>query len=166
MLDEKSKQEMKENIILSTVENSDGCWLWIKSCFSSGYGQQKWKGTNYKAHRLAYNLFVGEIADGLIVRHLCGNRRCCNPLHLGTGTLKDNSEDMRLHGRSYFHNIDQTGTNNHNSILSESDIIEILEIKSLSKISNAEIARMFNVSRKTIDRVISGNTYRNNRNAV
>ena len=48
------------------------------------------KGTYWSAHRYAYAAFKGVIPEGLIVRHTCHNRACCNPEHLDIGSHKDN----------------------------------------------------------------------------
>jgi hypothetical protein len=42
------------------------------------------------AHRLAYELLVGPIPDGLTLDHLCRTRNCINPWHLEPCTLKEN----------------------------------------------------------------------------
>jgi len=44
------------------------------------------------AHRLAYELFVGETTPGLVINHICGNRACCAPNHLEEITQYENSE--------------------------------------------------------------------------
>jgi hypothetical protein len=48
---------------------------------------------NYYAHRVAYELFVGPVPDGMFVCHRCDNPPCCNPAHLFIGTAKDNAVD-------------------------------------------------------------------------
>ena len=64
------------------------CWSWPKCVDRSGYGHvfvgEKKRKTNrcVKAHRLAYTLLRGEIGDGLVVDHVCKNRKCVNPWHL------------------------------------------------------------------------------------
>jgi len=41
-------------------------------------------------------LFKEPIEKGKVVRHLCNNRRCCNPDHLDIGTHQDNMDDKAL----------------------------------------------------------------------
>jgi hypothetical protein len=47
-------------------------------------------GKQYKPHRLAYQLTMGQIPDGLVIDHLCRNRRCCNPAHMEPVTNGEN----------------------------------------------------------------------------
>ena len=64
------------------------CWPW-KACLTDGYGYFKLNG-HKKAHRIAYELLVGPIPDGLTLDHLCRNRQCVNPSHLEPVTVKEN----------------------------------------------------------------------------
>lgn len=59
------------------------CWLWHAGSHGrSGYGSFRWRGKPTMAHRVAYELFVGPIPDGLTLDHLCRIRPCVNPKHL------------------------------------------------------------------------------------
>lgn len=72
------------------IEN--GCWNWTGAIGHWGYGNLKWdKDGKYKrAHKLAYELVIGPIPEGLVLDHLCRNRACCNPSHLEPVTMKEN----------------------------------------------------------------------------
>lgn len=67
------------------------CWLWTGSTSNLGYGRLSHRGRQWFAHRFAYVTLRGEIAEGLVVDHLCGVRLCCNPDHLEVVTLAENS---------------------------------------------------------------------------
>lgn len=71
------------------------CWLWGASLDRHGYGQVKFRGTVWKAHRAVYTLFVGAIPDGLEIDHLCRVRRCCSPEHLEPVTGEENIRRYR-----------------------------------------------------------------------
>lgn len=88
------------------------CWLWLGKLVN-GYGRFTGRVTTNRierAHRAAYEMFVGPIPDGLTLDHLCHtndptcpggsscpHRRCVNPAHLepctrGENSLRGNSE--------------------------------------------------------------------------
>ena len=75
--------------------DQNGCWVWLKSTSSSGYGQLTVKGKYWQTHRYAYTQAKGDIPDGLLLRHTCHNIKCCNPDHLVTGTDLDNWHDSK-----------------------------------------------------------------------
>lgn len=76
------------------------CLVFKGSINNKGYGQIKSNNKNCKVHRLSYQMFKGEIPEGLIVRHTCDNPSCWNPEHLLVGTQADNTNDMISRNRN------------------------------------------------------------------
>lgn len=74
-----------------STPDASGCMPWTGKVNSSGYGEYVRMGRTYRAHRLSYEIFVGPIPDGLVIDHLCRNRRCCNPCHLEPVTAAENT---------------------------------------------------------------------------
>lgn len=79
----------------------DGCWPWLASLGSGGYGQftpgTKRGSRPYVAHRIAYMLAVGPIPEGMFLDHICRNRACVNPAHLHVVTNQQNAENTTAH---------------------------------------------------------------------
>lgn len=110
------------------VKKTEDCWLWTRTKNAEGYGHFKFNGKTAKAHRISYMLTFGEIPNGLIVCHKCDNPSCVNPDHLFVGTNKDNSLDCASKKRCYMGGKPpkpEPGEKNPNSILNESDVLEI-----------------------------------------
>jgi hypothetical protein len=68
-----------------------GCWDWTASRFTNGYGCFRLAGETRGAHRVAYEIYVGEIPEGLTIDHLCRNVLCVNPAHLEAVTMRENT---------------------------------------------------------------------------
>ena len=87
---------------LPKVDRSGGptaCWTFSGWKDRHGYGviadpRHAWQvggAPEVLAHRLAYEYFVGPIADGLVIDHLCRNTSCVNPSHLEPVTPRENT---------------------------------------------------------------------------
>lgn len=80
-----------ENRIWGRVEVTGFCWLWTGYINASGYGRTQHDGRLQLAHRVAYELLVGPVPDGMQLDHLCRVRRCVNPDHLEPVTSRENT---------------------------------------------------------------------------
>lgn len=80
----------------SKVEPGRGdeeCWPWESATNRGGYGIVSLGGRQggmRLAHRVAYELEVGAIPEGLELDHLCRNVLCVNPFHLEPVTHVEN----------------------------------------------------------------------------
>jgi len=58
------------------------CREWLAGKSRSGYGNFVIDGRAERAHRVAYEHWVGPIPEGYIVHHHCRNKGCVEPSHL------------------------------------------------------------------------------------
>ena len=80
------------------VVQTDTCWLWIGATYDQGYGMFNAEpGRNVRAHRFAYERWVGPIPDGMTLDHTCEVKACVNPAHLEPVTVEENRR--RYHAR-------------------------------------------------------------------
>lgn len=81
------EEAFKAHPIVVTV---DGCHAWAGNLTPEGYGTLVYEGRPWFAHRVAYELLVGSIPEGMTLDHLCRNRACVNVEHLEPVTMKEN----------------------------------------------------------------------------
>lgn len=136
-----------------------GCWLWTAA--TNGRGAVKGAGYgNYydpvrrrlmRAHRYAYERYVGPIPDGLHVLHKCDVSICVNPNHLYLGTNKQNMEDKSTRNRAP----DQRGVRNPRALLSQEDIERAWALWKKG-LSQEKVAAIFGVHQTTISHAFTG----------
>lgn len=72
-------------------EPNSGCWLWIAAVRGRpDYGTFSVNNKQVRAHRWAYEHFIGPVPDGLVLDHLCKVSTCVNPWHLEPVTNREN----------------------------------------------------------------------------
>ncbi len=81
---------------MSLVEKDDktGCWKWVGSLDSCGYGRFSFNGVNRKAANVIYEHNFG--STWLDILHKCLSKSCVNPEHLYTGDHSDNMKQRAL----------------------------------------------------------------------
>jgi hypothetical protein len=140
---------------LSKVNKTDTCWLWTGRLNDDGYGHFDVNTNKAKSsHRVAYELWVAPIPDGLYVRHKCDVRNCVNPDHLEVGTQQDNVNDMFERGR----HVACKGERNGRAKLTEDDVREIRVLLGFD-ISQRDIAKQFNVGQTIIYQIKIGKSW-------
>ncbi|WP_082647729.1 HNH endonuclease signature motif containing protein [Lysobacter antibioticus] len=129
-----------------------GCWLWLGRVCTKGYGQCIRNGRSVMAHRLFYSTHNGEIPPGQLVCHKCDTRLCVNPSHLFLGSHDENMSDMTNKGRQ----ASLSGSSNGRARLDEADVASIRASSEPTRI----LLRRFGVSRRTIQYIRNGTTWR------
>jgi len=76
--------------ILHMPEPNSGCWLWLGGLDHKGYAVLMVDGKGVRAHRWAYEKFIGPFPHGLISDHLCRMPCCVNPWHIEPVTTQIN----------------------------------------------------------------------------
>ena len=89
----------------SVYDSRTGCRIWTAHKGESGYGQVRWNGKLYQAHRLAYEAIHGDIPAGSVIHHTCGVRACVSPAHLQAVTPQENTAEM-LERKHYLETIE------------------------------------------------------------
>ena len=72
------------------VDTSGECWEWKGNVSAEGYAKLMVNRKFVYAHRYAYELLVEPIPDGLVIDHICHNRRCVRPSHLEPVSANEN----------------------------------------------------------------------------
>jgi hypothetical protein len=106
-------------------------------------------------HRLIAEAFHGVATDGMVCRHLDGNRFNNAADNLSWGTPSENNLDMRQHGTS------PTGERNPRAKLTENAVQDMRLHRKATGESFAKIGARFGVSTMTAHRAITGVSWAN-----
>ena len=139
-----------------TVAEPPDCWPWTGAISRNGYGSIKVNGKAASAHRVAYSLAHGHPPAGLLIRHKCDNRACCNPHHLETGDHVQNARDMVERGRA--RQGPAKGEKNGNAKLNGEAVARIRELFKQGK-TNTAIAKDYGVTHAMISSIRRGKSW-------
>lgn len=144
---------LKERFEAKVYYSIDGCHYWLASVNKKGYGYirianvPRDKAWMDSAHRVAYELYKGEIPEGKWVLHTCDNPGCVNPDHLFLGNNDDNVADKVSKNRQY----KPKGEKHPFAKLTESQVIYIrsnrgvIFAKDLAKEHNVSVDYIFEI---------------------
>lgn len=122
-------------------------WPWRGRLNRAGYGEFCYRGRRWLAHRVSYELFIGPIPPGHVIRHINDTPIDCNPHNLLTGTQAQNLQDMRDRNR------DPRGVEHGRHILTEEEVLEIRFLRNECGWVARRIAERFCISETTVYRV-------------
>lgn len=134
----------------------DECWPWL-STMVGGYGQI-WDGEKRIGAHRASLIIDGRDPGNLDALHSCDNPICVNPAHLRPGTEKENAQDSIASG-TFVQRHPGFGEANCNSVLTEDEVRQI-RMGYKQGASQNGLARSFGVSRATIQKCISRETWK------
>lgn len=136
--------------LMERVDASGGpssCWPWVGPVDQQGYGVTA---ASTLAHRAVWRQATGlSIPRGLVIRHTCDNRRCCNPAHLLLGTHADNVKDRVERGRS------ARGETHGRAKLDSAQALAIYN----SQETAAQLARDYGLDASTVRAIKRGETW-------
>ncbi len=127
-----------------------GCWEWGGWRDDGGYGRLKVAGRKWRAHRIAWLFWRGEIPEGLCVLHRCDNPPCCNPVHLFLGTQADNISDCVAKGRQ----VHFRGEDHVRAKLTWAKVREIRARHAAGEAGYKVLAREYGVGRTAIQKIV------------
>lgn len=133
----------------------DECWMWLGATTGSVsiYGNATHLGKQGKAHRVAYEIAVGQIPKGLVACHKCDNNLCVNPRHIFIGTYQDNTDDKMRKGRHRYGT--SKGEANPKSKWSEAQVLDAVELRKCGT-TYKEIARRTGLTLSSVGSVLLG----------
>jgi len=133
----------------------DGCWIWIVSLNSNGYGQIFVDGKKTEAHIVSWKMYNNKkIPNGCVIHHKCHNPKCVNPNHLQCISKK---QHIIIHHKNISKNI---GENHPRSKLKAWQVLEIRTKYATKKYTYKQLATEYNVKYSTIYSIINRKTWK------
>lgn len=147
--------DLKERLKSRIKIDENGCWIWQGSKKENGYGNCGSGYPQQTSHRSAYQIFIGNIPDGLFVCHKCDVKLCCNPEHLFLGTNSENIKDAIKKGRIKCVPNKSKGSKGEKNPKSKLDNYKVKRIRELiaKGFSISDVCRYAKISPSQVDRI-------------
>jgi hypothetical protein len=133
------------NIRLQTIRNP---YINLQGYYQITLSGDSNKRQTRMVHQLVLLAFVGPRPEGLVTRHLDGDKLNNKPSNLKYGTPSENMADTLNHGSHPFQKLDSE------------DIYDIRRLYATGKYTQREIAKEFGVSRTRIGHIINHKTWK------
>lgn len=122
------------------------CWLWTGTTLNK-YGGLWVDGRYQGVHRVAYQMLVGPIPEGMVVMHLCDTPLCVRPDHLQPGTTQENNHDRTNKGR-------QLAGMRHPGVKVSDAAVAAIRRAYAAGVGRADLARQHGLSFQHVDRIV------------
>lgn len=123
------------------VRKEKECWPWKRKRDRDGYGIFRIRKKDHRAHRVAHLIETGAWPEAVL--HVCDNPGCCNPLHLRSGSLRENVADKVRKDRQ------AKGSRNGRAKLTEREV-NTIRLRYMLRPPLSKEAKAFGVSKRTI----------------
>lgn len=134
-----------------SIEEGD-CWLWTGYC-NNGTPATSSGSKGYTVVRLMA-IRLGMNVTGKVAYMKCGNRMCVNPKHVAVTSRVDMANrSLRASTKSLNWKIKQLRAVQSKSRLTRDDV---RAIRATENVSQSELARRYGVSRRAIQRIVTG----------
>lgn len=137
------------------------CVIWQGSTDRDGYGRMKrardGERVTVSVHRWVMEEVLGRrLHADEVVLHACDNPPCFRVDHLSVGSIADNNADMRAKGRGTPPPLNRFEGECHPMAKLNAHQVRAIRGHYQSGLSTRTIAQMFDVSMRTVQRVVSG----------
>lgn len=150
-----------DKILLKDL-NKIECWIWTGTIQDNKKGHCHgcfWYNRHYvQTHRIMYHNYIEDVPifnknnkNNQLVLHKCSHKndgKCVNPWHMKLGTFKENTNDSLKDNTL---NVFKTNELHPMTKISNDDVIKIRSLKGKG-LTQAEIAKMFNISPSQVSR--------------
>lgn len=132
------------------------CWEWLGSKDAHGYGRinlgRQGEGVG-RAHRVAWELYVGTIPEGALLVRWCRSATCSNPAHHFLGTMAD---AMRAAGKRDGFPNRATGERSGKAKVTDAQVRAMRRLYESGRVTQRQLADELGLGESTVQGIVSG----------